>query len=79
MSMHIDNVRMNLDGTMTVTLSADINPTVAASFAGAVVSGVATNPNPSQVDLVITVTPSVPVPRQVVTQDPGGSESIGGG
>lgn len=78
MPMHVDLVTINADGSMTIVLQEFLNPAVAASFAAATVSGNVTNPNPSQVNVSITLTPSSPVAEQVVQTDPGGSASIDG-
>jgi hypothetical protein len=76
--MHIDNVTLNADGTMAITLSEFLNPIVAATFGGATVSGSVTNPNPQQVNVSITLTPGAPIAEQIVLTDPGGSASADG-
>jgi hypothetical protein len=75
--MHVDNFTINADGSATLTLSEFMNTAVAATFAGATITGTATNPNPSQVSLSITITPSAPI-AQPVSSDPGGSAVIDG-
>jgi len=76
--MHIDNVTLNLDGSMTITLSEFLNPSVAATFAGATISGSVTNPNPSQVSVTINLTPGAPIVEQTSQADAGGSAVIDG-
>ena len=74
--VHVDNFTINADGTATLTLSEWMNPAVAATFAGATVAGVASNPDAGgQVKLVITITPGAPIPQPAVS-DPGGSATI---
>lgn len=76
--MHIDQVTLNLDGSMTITLNEFLNPIVAASFNGATVTGTVTNPNSQQIVATVTLTPGVPIVEQIVQSDPGGSASIDG-
>lgn len=76
--MHIDSVTMNADGSMSIVLQEFLNTVVAGSFAGAAISGSVTNPNPAQVTVAITLTPSAPIVEQTVQSDPGGSASIDG-
>lgn len=73
-STHIDNVMMNADGTMSITLTNWVNSAVALTFAGATISGVATNPTADTIVLAITVTPGSPLAQQA-TQDAGGSDN----
>lgn len=78
MPMHVDLVTVNLDGSMTIKLSEFLNQTVAATFVGATPVVSVTNPNSTQLDIVVTLTPSAPIVQQTVQADPGGSVSIDG-
>jgi len=64
---------------MTINLTAFMNPTLAATFAGATVAGVVTNPNAQQVTAAITLTPSAPLTIQVAETDQAGSQKVYGG
>lgn len=76
--MHIDDIKLNADGSMTITLNEFMNASVAASFIGATVSGAVTSPNAQQIVAVVTLTPGAPITEQVVQDDPGGSGTIDG-
>jgi hypothetical protein len=76
--MHIDSVLVNLDGSMTISLQEFLNPTVAATFVGATPSVQVTNPNPSQLNIVLTLTPAAPIAEQTLQPDAGGSASVDG-
>lgn len=78
MPMHVDLVTVNLDGSMTIKLSEFLNQAVAATFVGATPAVSVTNTNPTQLDIVLTLTPSAPIVEQTVQPDPGGSISIDG-
>ena len=76
--MHIDNVTVNADGSMTIALVEFLNPAVAASFVGAASAVTVANPNPQELDIQLTLTPSAPVTESTAQSDPGGSASIDG-
>lgn len=78
MPMHIDNVTMNADGSMTLTLTEFFNQAIAATFAGATVSGSAAAPGGGAITLTVNVTPGAPVVQQSSQSDPGGSAVIDG-
>lgn len=70
---------MSTGGVLTINLTAFMNPALAATFAGATVAGVVTNPNAQQVSAAITLTPGAPLTLQVVETDAGGSQKVYGG
>lgn len=72
---HVDNVTANLDGTISFTLTTWMNPTVAATFAGATVAGTATDAGGGAVKLVISVTPGSPIVQQTIQSDAASSNS----
>ena len=77
MDTHIDNVVLNMDGTLVITLLNQMNPAMAASFVGASSVVQITNPFPTDLKVVVTLTPASPVATAVATTDPGGSDSAG--
>lgn len=72
---HVDNVKSNLDGSITVVMDAFMNPAVAASFAGATVTGTVVNAGGGTVRLTIQVAPITPIVQQTTQSDDAGSES----
>lgn len=75
--MHLDQVTLNLDGSLTITLSEFMNPTVAATFAGAVVTPTIAVSGP-QVNFTFNVVPGAPIASQTIQSDPGGSAVVDG-
>ena len=75
--MHVDNFTINADGSGTIQMSEWMNAGVAATFAGATVSGSVLNPNDGLVQVTVTLTPSAPI-AQPAQSDPGGSASADG-
>lgn len=77
--MHLDSVKINLDGSMTISLKEyDLNPTVAPTFFGATPTVQITNPFPSELDILVTLVPASPIVEQTILMDPGGSASVDG-
>jgi len=76
--MHVDNVQANLDGSITITLTEFMNPTVGATFAGATISGSAVHNGGGAVAITVNVTPGAPIVQQTVQQDAGGSGVVDG-
>ena len=73
--MHVDNVTVNADGSMTITLSEFMNATQAATFSGAAVASNIVVNGP-QVSLTFTLTPGAPIVEPAAATDPGGSATI---
>lgn len=76
--MHVDNVTINADGSMTINISEFMNQTQAASFVGATPSVTVTAPGGGYVAIVLTLTPGAPIAEPAASGDPGGSASIDG-
>lgn len=76
--MHIDNVTVNADGSMTITLTEFLNQTQAATFVGATVGSSIVNPGGGQLSITITLTPGAPIVEAAAVPDPGGSAVIDG-
>lgn len=76
--MHLDNVQVNLDGSMTLTLTEFMSPVVGATFQGATVSGSSVHQGGGAVLLTVNVTPGAPIVQQTLQTDPGGSAVVDG-
>lgn len=78
--MHVDNVALQTNGNMVITLTELLNAAVAAGFSGGTVAGtIAVDAAGSgYTTITVTVTPAAPVAEPVVVTDPGGSASIDG-
>lgn len=76
--MHVDNVTVNADGSMSITLSEFMNQTQAATFVGATPVVTVTNPGGGQVNITVTLTPGAPIVEPAAVSDPGGSAVVDG-
>lgn len=76
--MHLDNVQVNLDGSMTLTLTEFMSPVVGATFQGATVSGSSVHQGGGAVLITVNVTPGAPIVQQTIQADPGGSAVVDG-
>lgn len=80
--MHVDNVALQTNGNMVITLTELLNAAVAAGFSGGTVAGTiavdAAGSGYTTITITVTVTPAAPVAEPVVVTDPGGSASIDG-